>query len=128
MDPAFHDHLAKGVDLFNRQEFYEAHEAWEAGWVDELADERLLLQGLIQIAAGFYKLQTGAPVGTVKLLHEGMKKCQRFVDNPQGVDLAALLPEVDVWLQAARTLVAEKRADYNPSSLPRITYRSPKGA
>jgi predicted metal-dependent hydrolase len=123
LDPSFHDHLAKGVELFNRQEFYEAHEAWEAGWVDELADERLLLQGLIQIAAGFYKLQVGAPVGTVKLLDEGMKKCRRFLEDAQGVDLSTLLPEVELWLANARALVAQKRADYDPTMLPRISYR-----
>ncbi|MGQ0504634.1 MAG: DUF309 domain-containing protein [Myxococcaceae bacterium] len=123
MDPTFHDHLAKGVDLFNKQEFYEAHEAWEAGWVNELADERVLLQGLIQIAAGFYKLQVGAPHGTVKLLEEGIRKCSRFLENTQGVALAALLPDVEVWLAKARLLVAEKRADYDPSGLPKITYQ-----
>jgi hypothetical protein len=123
MDPTFHDHLAKGVELFNRQEFYEAHEAWEAGWIDELAEERLLLQGLIQIAAGFYKLQVGSPGGTVKLLDEGMKKCRRFLEAPQGVNLAALLPLVEGWLATARRLVAEKRADYDPGLLPKIEYR-----
>ena len=49
MGHAFHQSLAQGIALFNRREFYEAHEAWEAGWIDELSDARVLLQGLIQI-------------------------------------------------------------------------------
>ena len=93
MNPSFYDALEKGIELFNRQEFYEAHEAWEAGWIDELADERRLLQGLIQVAAGFYKLQVGSPQGTVKLLEQGLKKLRDFLGCSLGVDLNRLIPE-----------------------------------
>jgi uncharacterized protein len=119
---AFHDALEKGIALFNRQEFYEAHEAWEAGWIDEIAEERALLQGLIQVAAGFYKLQTGSPPGAVKLLDEGAKKLRRFVGRSEGVDIDALLPVVDRWQQEAVSMVAGGRADHDPKLFPRIGY------
>ena len=38
MGPGFHEALGRGVALFNRQEFYEAHEVWEQVWVDEIGD------------------------------------------------------------------------------------------
>ena len=61
MRPTFDQSLRRGIELFNRREFYEAHEAWEEGWIDELTDDRLLLQGLIQVAAGLYKVQCASP-------------------------------------------------------------------
>ncbi len=122
MGPAFHQSLAQGIELFNRREFYEAHEAWEAGWIDELSDARLLLQGLIQVAAGFYKLQCASPVGAMKLLELGLAKLRPFVGDSMGVDLESLLPEVDGWLARTRQLVAENRADFDPSQLPKIGY------
>jgi uncharacterized protein len=122
MNPRFQESLVQGIQLFNQQEYYEAHEAWEAGWIDELADERLMLQGLIQVAAGFYKLQVGAPVGTVKLLDQGLKKLRGFVGKSLGVELEKLLPEVELWHAEAVKLVAEKRADYDPARLPKIFY------
>jgi len=125
MNVGFHRSLAKGIELFNRQEFYEAHEAWEEGWIDEIADERRLLQGLIQVAAGFYKLQTGSPIGTVKLLEQGLTKLRDFLGNPLGVDLPTLLPEVESWLEEARQLVAQRRADYDPARLPKVRYLPP---
>lgn len=128
MGLGFQEHLVRGVELFNRQEFYEAHEAWEAGWTDELSDDRVLLQGLIQVAAGFYKLQVGAPQGTVKLLEQGLLKLRRFVGRSRGVDLEALLPEVEAWLEEARSLVASGRALYDPAKLPRIRYAPPADA
>jgi hypothetical protein len=125
LGPSFHQSLAQGIALFNRREFYEAHEAWEAGWIDELSDARLLLQGLIQIAAGFYKLQCASPTGTVKLLELGLAKLRPFVGSSMGVDLESLLPLVEDWLSHARQLVAENRADFDPSQLPKIGYAPP---
>jgi len=119
---AFEDALEKGIALFNLQEFYEAHEVWEAAWLDEPSDNRLLLQGLIQVAAGFYKLQTGAPVGTVKLLDAGLSKLRRFETNDFRVDVNALLPEVERWLTQARGMVSAGTADFDPKQLPRLAY------
>jgi len=122
MNAAFHASLQKGVELFNRQEFYEAHEAWEEGWIDELSDDRVMLQGLIQVAAGFYKLQVGAPNGTVKLLEQGLAKLRKFAGRSLGVDLAALMPAVEKWLEESKRMVASKSADYDPKLLPKIDY------
>ncbi len=118
--PTFDESLRSGIELFNRREFYEAHEAWEAGWIDEPSDDRLLLQGLIQVAAGFYKLQCASPSGTVKLLDAGLAKLRPFVGNSRGVDLVPLLLEVERWRAQAEKLIAEKRADFDPSQLPKI--------
>jgi len=123
--PTFQESLARGIELFNRQEFYEAHEAWEEGWIDELSDQRLLLQGLIQVAAGFYKLQVGSPIGTLKLLEQGLKKLRTFLGHSLGVELETLLPHVERWRAQAEKLVAENRADYDPVLLPKIVYRPP---
>ena len=125
MGPGFHEALGRGVALFNRQEFYEAHEVWEQVWVDEIGDERLMLQGLIQVAAGFYKLQVGAPQGTVKLLEHGLKKLRVFLGASLGVDLEGFLPEVEAWQREATQLVEQKRADYDPRRLPKLSYSPP---
>ena len=125
MASGFHESLAKGIELFNRRHFYEAHEAWEEGWIDELSDDRLLLQGLIQVAAGFYKLQNASPTGTVKLLTVGLAKLRPFVGNSLGVDLPALIPQLEVWLARAEQLCATNRAHFDPSQLPKIAYTRP---
>ena len=46
--------LKQGQDLFNDENFFEAHEAWEALWHGEVAEERVFIQGLIQAAAHFH--------------------------------------------------------------------------
>src|SRR5262249_35776819 len=125
--PTFHESLCNGIELFNRGEFYEAHEAWEAGWIDEPSDDRLLLQGLIQVAAGFYKLQCASPAGTVKLLDARLAKLRPFVGHSRGVDVEPLLLEVERWRARAEELVAQKRANFDPSQFPKIRYARPSG-
>ncbi len=48
--------FGRGARLFDAGMFFEAHEAWEERWKVAERDEKRLLQGLIQIAAGFHKL------------------------------------------------------------------------
>ena len=49
--------LTKGLNLFNNEQFFEAHEAWEDLWNLEQGRDRVFLQGLIQVAAHFVHLQ-----------------------------------------------------------------------
>ena len=70
--------LQEGVDLFNRRAFFEAHEAWEAIWRMNPGEPAYFLHGLIQIAAGFVKLQRGEPKGAAALLAKGARKLERF--------------------------------------------------
>ena len=43
--------MARGVDLFNRGEFWESHEAWEQIWLRHSEPSRVFLQALIQLTA-----------------------------------------------------------------------------
>src|SRR5260370_9459900 len=69
--------VARGAGLFNRGLFWEAHEAWEVAWL-ELEDEpKLFVQGLIQVAAGYYKATVqNQPRGCVKLLPAPLEKLE----------------------------------------------------
>ncbi|BDG01229.1 DUF309 domain-containing protein [Anaeromyxobacter oryzae] len=94
--------LAEGCRRFDEARWFEAHEVWEDAWRGEAGRVRLLLQGLIQIAAGFHKgLVHGRPAGMVKLLGAGLAKLEAAGDLGL-VDLTRLRPAVQAWLEAAR--------------------------
>ena len=45
--------LERGIELFNRGLYWEAHEAWEEAWTpDRHGPDRGFYKGLIQVAAG----------------------------------------------------------------------------
>jgi hypothetical protein len=64
----------RGRILFNAGRFFEAHEVWEEAWMVERGDVRTALQGLIQIAAGYYKAQGDQPAPCARLLEAGLSK------------------------------------------------------
>jgi uncharacterized protein len=67
--------LAEGRRLFDAGRFFEAHEVWEAAWLSEEGDTRELLQGLIQIAAGYHQaFDRGHARGCARLLEAGASR------------------------------------------------------
>jgi len=74
--------LRRGELLFNRQKFFESHEALEEAWKKTQGPKKLLLQGFIQSAAAFHKLKLGSPEGAIKLLKRSLIKLERGDSTP----------------------------------------------
>jgi len=96
--------IEAGLAAYDRGDFFEAHEELEPAWMgsDDPA-ERALLQGVIKIAAAYVHDVRGNPAGidrnltgARRLLAEAMAGGQ--VENAAGVDLEALLADVDARL------------------------------
>jgi hypothetical protein len=87
---AMHAALRCGAILFDRGEFFDAHEAWEARWrATDNDEERRGMQGLIQVAAAFHKLFVmQSPESAQRLLGKGLAKLDATHWLP-GVDLSA---------------------------------------
>jgi hypothetical protein len=93
MDDAF----LEGIRLFNSRQFFACHEALESLWLKEQGEEKLFLQGLIQVAAAFHHHARSNPQGAQPLLEEGWKKLVRFGETRRGVDLAGLRRQLQAW-------------------------------
>ncbi|MBI2082287.1 MAG: DUF309 domain-containing protein [Deltaproteobacteria bacterium] len=86
-----------GIDLFNFNYWWEAHEAWETVWkTTEKTDEAgRFLQGLIQISAGMIKWWVGNSSGMKKLFKEGLEKLQTVsTQNLMGLDLRSQIAKI----------------------------------
>jgi predicted metal-dependent hydrolase len=67
-----------GVALFNRGEFFEAHEVWEELWRDCAAPDRRFYQALIQAAVAAHHWGRGNAAGARRLYHSGRKYMEPF--------------------------------------------------
>lgn len=84
--------LAYAQWLLDEGRAFSAHEVLEAAWKNGPADERMLWQGLAQLAVGITHIQRGNRTGAVSLLQRGSERLAR--DNrpaPYGVDIPGLL-------------------------------------
>lgn len=86
--------LTKGIAEFNQGLYFECHETLEEVWLEEHGEDRLFYQGLIQVAAGFFKWEQGVPVGAIKLWRAGVEKLDGYPGIHLSVDLAAFVRAV----------------------------------
>lgn len=112
-DPRF----LKGVDEFNRGLFYRCHETLEEIWLEDHGPEREFYQGLIQVAAGYFKWEQEVPRGAVKLLRAGIERLRPYRPVCRGVRVAEFLAAVEADLaviEAARDRGGEAPEPHAP--------------
>jgi predicted metal-dependent hydrolase len=97
--------LEQGRALYNAGRYFDAHEAWEGAWLHEDGEVRVLLQGLIQVAAGYLKVnEHGRPAGAARLLGSGLSRLATLPECFLGLSLA------DFREAVARTVAEVERA------------------
>ena len=84
----------RGVQLFNRGEFFRCHEVLEEIWTPARGPERLFLQALIHFAVGFYHHQRRNQLGAERQLRKGLKKLAGYLPQYCGVQTSALSEQV----------------------------------
>ncbi len=89
----------EGIDLFNRGEFWHAHEAWETRWLRSSGRPRQFIQGLIQVAAALVHWQRGNQRGLLRNWHKAQIKLSAVPSSYAGIDLAAL----GAWMDGMAT-------------------------
>ncbi len=85
------ERLAQGVVLFNRGEFFEAHEAMEEAMdlIDDGDDWEFFL-GLLRAAVANHKLTQGAVSGATAHLQAALRYLAPYPDRHQGLKLREL--------------------------------------
>lgn len=87
--------LAKGILQFNAQEYFDCHETLEELWKDYKESDREAIQGIIQLAVGYYHLKRGNKPGALKLFERGSARVDKFAPVWQQRDLSDVLQEVN---------------------------------
>ena len=94
--------LSIGVTQFNAGRFMVAHEVWEALWDDTVGAHKDLLRGLVQVAAGYAKVESGLGSGALKLLGRGVDHLRPFLPAALGLDLGPWVDGVTADLARLR--------------------------
>jgi predicted metal-dependent hydrolase len=90
----------EGLELFNQERFFECHEVLEEVWNEVGASERAFLQGLIQVAVGFYHWTRHNPVGAERVLRRALRNLQPYANEHRGVNLSELRLAVSAAVRA----------------------------
>ena len=118
-DPRF----LKGIDEFNQGLFFECHETLEEIWLENHEEDRKFYQGIIQIAAGYFKWQQGVPVGAIKLWHSGLEKIEPYAPVYLGLNVEAFVQAVMENLTVLES-AQQKGGESAPLTIPVLTRLS----
>ena len=85
-----------GIEHFNKCDFYEAHEVWEALWADTQGPSRRFYQGLIQVAVCLHHFGNGNIRGAKKLYHSSRGYLETYGPRHLGLDVDQLLSQLEI--------------------------------
>jgi uncharacterized protein len=86
MDAAYDPRYLAGIVLFNRGDFFEAHEVWESLWMETHGPEKKFFQALIQAAVALCHFCNGNLRGAAKLYRSSREYMQRYGTPFMGLD------------------------------------------
>jgi uncharacterized protein len=92
--------LASGLRCYCNEEFFDAHEHWEAVWLRCTEPDKTFLQALIQVTAAFHHLRRGNPAGTKALLRAALGRLEKYPPEYGGVAVGTLRRSIGNWLEA----------------------------
>lgn len=99
------------IALFNRQAYFDCHEVLEILWqAAPMGPEKLLLQGVLQVAVGLHHAQQHNFVGARNKLQEGLEKLHQVAGSlsyPSPIPLRPLIQQTEAFLQALLRLGPE---------------------
>ena len=110
------DGFRRGIELFNKGEFFDAHEVLEDVWRAAPGPEKKFLQGLTQIAVGLHHHSRGNVIGARSSLARGSKNLSPYAEHHSGIHVAELRAAVAAWSAALENGAAVP-------SHPRIKHR-----
>jgi hypothetical protein len=107
----------RGVELWNRRAFWEAHEAWEEPWraAGRASPLGRFLQGLILLAASGVKYERGAHGPARRLAARGARRVQEANGVQPPFDAPAFAAAVEAWVAGVEPAPPKLRLGPSPA-------------
>jgi predicted metal-dependent hydrolase len=90
----FHPLYLRGIEYFNRQAYFSAHEAWEDLWRNEEGEAKEFYKGLIQAAVALHHLGNGNLRGARNLYAGCRRHLEPFRPRRLGLDVDEFLAQM----------------------------------
>jgi uncharacterized protein len=85
-----HPLALKGIQFFNQEQFFEAHEELELAWREEKGPIRDVYRGILQVGLGYYHLLRGNYIGAVKMFLRCRSWLEPYPPDCRGIDIERL--------------------------------------
>lgn len=121
-DEPLSDAARRGLEEFNRGDYFEQHEFLEAAWKAEARPIRDLYQGILQIGLAFLQIERGNWQGAHKMFRRGLPKVWALPPRCRGIDLATFRADAAVLYAELLQLGPKRLHEFNQHRFPQIYY------
>ena len=115
--------LLRGLEQFNRREYFECHETLEGIWNKEQRPIRTLYKGILQVGVGCYHLLRNNYRGATIKLDSGARYLEPFAPHCMGVDVAQLISDARTLHSIITQLGPDHFREVDLRLLPIIRYK-----
>ncbi len=105
----------KGIELFNRREFFEAHEELEHAWNVETGPARELYRGILQVAVAYLQITRHNHNGALKMFLRMRQWLDPLPDECRGVNVAQLRADALAARAELEALGPERIGEFDPA-------------
>jgi hypothetical protein len=111
-----------GLELFNRGEYFEAHEALEEAWNEDDTPGRELYRAVLQVAVAYLQIERGNYNGALKMFLRLRQWIDPLPDTCRGVDVGRLRSDAHRVYEALLALGRQGIADFDRSLFQPVVY------
>ena len=115
--------VLKGIEEFNRGEFFEQHETLETAWRAEPRPVRELYQGILQVGLACYQIGHGNWPGAQKMFGRGLTRLRQFAPECLGIEVARLIADAEHVRDEAQRLGPGRLHELDRTLFPKIDVR-----
>ena len=94
----------KGIECFNKQNFYDAHEYWEDLWSDYRLKDAKLIQALIQLSVGYFHITNNNIKGANGLFNKSLPKFEMYFQNSRGLDVKYIILSINKTIKCMNSV------------------------
>ncbi len=98
-----------GLTCFRTEQFFEAHEHWEAVWLQSEEPEKTFVQALIQVAGSFFHFRRHNLGGARSMAKKALGRLDKYPEIYGGVAVEALRANLRAYLVTLDTEFHEIR-------------------
>ena len=81
----------KGINEFNKKNYYYAHEYWEEIWNEIKIPDDKFLQGLIQLAVAYFHISNNNLIGAKSLFNKCINKLVDYRPQHRGLNIESII-------------------------------------
>ena len=112
----------KGIEEFNRGEYFQAHETLEEAWNEDQSAGGELYRAILQVAVAYLQIERDNYRGAMKMFLRVRQWIDPLPDTCRGVDIAQLRADADNVHQVLLSLGQERLSEFDQTLFQPLQY------